>query len=550
MSTSSGHIGKVRLIADGQEPGTEIFVIDGKFNLVTKGIGMVEIALPPGLFKVKFKRGSVISEVDADLFPGFESVSVSAPIMEFSSPVPLRGTDTGHEYHQAAAEALSTQIQVRIAEGSQLFVFIRDVDNAGQGNPATGLSLHDTRGRKLVDLALEAKRAYEQDTTMASWAGCNIELNPGQYRIRLNTSNDETLEQVIVLSGGWQTQVFLVRNWYGVRQDKEQAQGIQPKKQWPELSKSSILMAPIGDGFRPSDGNLRLTELARQGLTSGRAVVKENDLEEMLRQKSLNPMLGIFGAHLLLPAIIPIKDQDIMPFNSAVQKRKRRANQVLQQVARVTQDGIIDPAAQGKLKSLLHTVVENLRHLLGDHPDVRALDLQLNQPFQEDFEPGIFETPPMLRRSWEIVIEASVLNPDLVPAGSLADRIANRLWGSGPWVVWRTPPVARRRAKEEPLARLEEAMKQIAKSVNNYEELENVVDKMKLNDLEKGLFSQLSRKAYVTRKEVPKEKKPPSAVFVSTDIELGDAILNLGVPASTTNWAAESLMRKLKKGTK
>jgi len=524
MSSSRRDLKYVLLTADGQEPGTEIFVIDGNFNVKTKGIDLLEVSLPPGLYKVKFKRGSVISEVGADLFPGSKEVKVSAPLMEFSSPVPLYGTDTSHEYHQTKAESLSTQIHKSLGKGSQLLLFVRDVDIAGQGNPVEGLSLHDTQGRKLMDFASEAERAYEQNRKKASLAGCNVELDPGCYRLRLTKSEDERLEQLVVLAQNWQTQVFLVRNWGREKLDGDKAQG----KKWPELSKSSILMAPIGEGFRSDDDELRLIELARQGLSSGRTVVREENLEEMLRKKSLNPMLGIFGAHLLLPKII--------------------------------ESSLIDNVTRRKLKSLLLAIIEDLKHLLGDHPDVRALDLYLNQSFQGDLETMSFTTPPMLKRSWKIIVDKSVLKTGLVPAGSLADRIANRLWGGGPWVVWRTPPVARRTAEHESLSQLEKAVKEMEERLDTYGEFEEVSSKMNLNDLEKALLSHL----YLNIPDIPEEEekkeeaktkrskkiKPPSEKIVPQDFAIKDAVQTLGIPASTTFWAAESIMRKMEERSK
>ncbi len=520
MSTSKRNQEKVRLIADGQEPGTEIYVIDGNFNVKTKGIDSLDISLPPGLYKVKFKRGSVISEVGADLFPESKDVEVSAPIMEFSSPVPLHGTDTSHEYHQAEAENLSRQKQVNLGKGSQLLLFVRDVDTAGQGNIVEGLSLHDIQGRKVVDFASEAERAYEQNKKMASWAGCNIELDPGCYRLRLSKNEDETLEQLVVLVQDWQTQVFLVRNWYGVIHDE----GKTKRKEWPELSKSSILMAPIGQGFRSSDDELRLIELARQGLFSGRTVVRIKNLEGMLRKKSLNPMLGIFGAYLLLP--------------------------------QSTQSNSIDPAIQNKLKSLLLAIVESLKYLLGDHPDVRALDLYLNQPIPGDLETMSFTIPPMLKRSWKIIVDKSILKTGLVPAGSLAGRIADRLWGGGPWVIWQTPPVARRPAKDESLSQLEKAVKKMEKRLDGYDDLEEISSKMNLNDLENALLSYL----YLNVPDIPKKRdfkgkksiktKPPLDKIVTQDLMIKNAVQTFGMPASTTNWAAESIIRKMKKEIK
>ncbi|MCD6059594.1 MAG: hypothetical protein K0Q89_3124 [Thermomicrobiales bacterium] len=45
----------------------------------------------------------------------------------------------------------------------------------------------------------------------------------------------------------------------------------------------------------------------------------------------------------------------------------------------------------------------------------------------------------MLRRSWTLALEASITRPELVPAGSAASTIANRIWGEESWLIWQHP---------------------------------------------------------------------------------------------------------------
>jgi hypothetical protein len=109
----------------------------------------------------------------------------------------------------------------------------------------------------------------------------------------------------------------------------------------------------------------------------------------MLSQKYDNPMLGIYGGHLLLHESKPDLD-------------------------------------------LLKIVVGNLRGLLGIHPDVEALALAL----PNDSSDYVFKYPPMLRQSWGRILGASVTKPQIVPAGSPVSSISGRLWGSDLWLQW------------------------------------------------------------------------------------------------------------------
>ena len=46
----------------------------------------------------------------------------------------------------------------------------------------------------------------------------------------------------------------------------------------------------------------------------------------------------------------------------------------------------------------------------------------------------------MLRSSWQLVVAESVNRSELVPLRSYSATIANRTWGTGAWLVWRSPP--------------------------------------------------------------------------------------------------------------
>src|SRR5439155_2698699 len=178
---------------------------------------------------------------------------------------------------------------------------------------------------------------------------------------------------------GWQPQRFVERRGYPGGAGGRSA----------DLGDASILMAPIGRGFDPERDDLRLTELARQALSSGREVLAKGDLSSMLFMKFENPMLGIYGAHLLL----------------------RRGD---------GRDGV------------LAEVCRNLERLVPGHPDAAAIGLAIGTA------PNVsFPLPPMLRASWELVIEASAGRPDLVPRDSLAGRVAGSVYDASTWLIWR-----------------------------------------------------------------------------------------------------------------
>lgn len=202
----------------------------------------------------------------------------------------------------------------------------------------------------------------------------------------------ENLEQTLVASPNWQTQVFLLLHDYDLPRTEPLPDTDIVRGRRANLAEASILLS-AGSGFKPFDEQIYLTEIARLGLANRRPMLPR-DIRQMLAGKFNNPMLGIFGAHLLL-----LQDEPD--------------------------------------RSLLRIVLDNLRKLLGrEHPDVEAIALRVDGP--GDY---IFTEPPMLLRSWGFVLDATVEKPMLCPVDSFATRIATQVWGGDLWMQWRPPVV-------------------------------------------------------------------------------------------------------------
>lgn len=374
---------QVHLHVEGSDPEMEIFLIDGQFQLVARSVGRLDVDVEPGIYKIKCRTGAVTNE--QFVIVQDDPITMALPRLQFASPAPLGETSKTHEYQMQAAAMQSKFAHVTSGQGSWIFVFVRDWTAKGTSsrkqNPAKGLFLEDENGNLVADLGL----ASVSDISGDPWAACNVAVNPGIYRLRLEFTpvegqTDSGLEQAIVASPDWQTQVFLLQGAYGLR-----------ATDWaPDLAGGAILQSRGAGGFDPARADFRQTELARLGLTNRRQVVSQ-EVRDMLRWKVDNPMLGIFGAHLLLMS--RQLDED-----------------------------------------LFRTVVQNLRRLLGEgveHPDVEALALHL-----ESTGPYQFKSPPMLRRSWSLIVDATADRPFLIAPDSLAAKIWNRLWSAEPWLIW------------------------------------------------------------------------------------------------------------------
>jgi hypothetical protein len=362
-----------------QDPGAEVFLLDGRLEVAARGVGGLHVEQPPGVYKLKIKTGETIKEElvvlqDKPYSKSFESLS-------FPSAAPLAETSRTHEYHMQGAYDESAKTHVFVGQGSKLFMFARDwtpkeIPSDSQHNPAEGLVLRGTDGATLVDFETQSVRRFDEDP----YAACSVALNPGAYRLGVTLASGETFEQTVALAPGWRTDVFLLqREGFGERSGKR-----------PDLAGAAISMSKA-EHFNASDSEGRLTEVARMAVVNRRPILS-GDLGVLLHGKYENPMLGIFGGHLILMTINPDLE-------------------------------------------LLNEVIRNLRGLLREpHPDVESLALAAGLDPTCDF--GV---PPMLRRSWQLVVEGSGKRAGLTPSGTLASRIATRITNQDPWLIWQKP---------------------------------------------------------------------------------------------------------------
>lgn len=249
----------------------ETFIIDHSFTLVHRGSGTFSRFVPPGIYKLKFRRGLAITETLEEI--GETPRTIEAPPLQYESAVPLRATRGTEQHHFDAARKISSSPNATLGTGAELFVFARS-EGADAGDPMAGLTLHALDGTQIVDLQKQAVRSSD-----SGCAGCTIALDPGGYRLR-STIVDEPLEQVVVASPLWQTQIFLMR---------------EPKL--PAIASASVLMSR--NGFDPESEMLGLAEGARIALKEQRTVMPRDLLNQLLDDNFENPMLGIYAAHAL-----------------------------------------------------------------------------------------------------------------------------------------------------------------------------------------------------------------------------------------------------------
>lgn len=469
-----------RLSVASEDDGVRIAVFDHDLALVAEGTSALELDVVPGLYACRFEAGASVREQLVVVRPDAPG-QVRQEAIHFASAAPLAHTRTDDPRQADAANRLSHERHVTLGDGGELFVFVRDLDRRGRSSPARGLTLHDAHGELLADLD---ERGARGGRSAPPWWGCTLAVAPGGYRLRSRAPGDAAVEQAVVVSEGWQTQVFLARPKGHARSRGRQA----------NLAGASVLMARLGCGFDPERDDLRAAELARQGLRDRRMAVPRRALRTMADRKSENPMLAIYAAHLMIHEAEPDVGQ-------------------------------------------LRTIARNLRRLVGDHPDLCALELWLTQRGARPprSSPHAFDAPPMLKSSWSIVVGASAEWPQLVSRESPSAEIAARVLHAGPWLRWRPAPAAARETEAPAPVRREALAEALADVADALPSDEEATPPAAETSVEAGVIAYAQQLAAGS----------PDASVDAADIDAADIVHALKVPRVVAEDAAREVLARM-----
>lgn len=154
--------------------GTELFVLDGRLEVVSRGNGTLKTSLKPGIYKIRAQAGPAIVEDLVILRDGI--------VKEYQVPIvtaaPLTQTAEESEPFSKAMAQISWPVREHLGSGGGIAIVVRwdRWRNSQPHAPASGFALEDAEGRQLFSLGAPP------DPENPNWASAAFELDPGRIR--------------------------------------------------------------------------------------------------------------------------------------------------------------------------------------------------------------------------------------------------------------------------------------------------------------------------------------------------------------------------------
>ena len=409
----------ILLTVSAADQASEVFVIDGQFKVLARGIQRVELRVPPGIYRAKVRVGNKQSEKLFSVEPSEPDNHklVELDAIEFSSPIPLERTSTSHEYHQQALRdetSVGPVPTANLGAGAALVIFLRDPSTLYFNLDAAGLETYAQNFRDFVLSDWDGQNCHKLDEVGRLDANqgyliLSASVNPGAYALSRPTSDGVRLYLPLVVPAGWSLQTFVMMEPAGDNALVRRA----------NFDDAAMALERPNAMFSPNRPDLKILELARDALARGHNIIGERAMEQLLMGKLENPMMGIFAAHLLLLD----KNPNL---------------------------------------SLAETVVANTAALIGaDYPDLLALSWKLNYSKYIRTKEGQAELdaipllqrlkhPPLLQLSWHYLMQAYRSAPDEAAFDADLRRLSSRLISSSVWLSWTSfpTPVPERRPSD------------------------------------------------------------------------------------------------------
>ncbi len=192
------------LSVQAADAGTEIFVMNARFERVASGVNRLEVSLDPGIYKVRFRVGTEMRDLLTEVNQGPTPTIVTTPPLQFAAAAPIAQTTTARAVQRDSAQLLS-RTRPGMGLRSELMLFVRDPKDALDEVELPSVQVRMADGAEIV-----GDNLIQTGDASKGYIGWNRRVAPGVYRVRVETGAKGSYEMFVHACSGWQTLVFLV----------------------------------------------------------------------------------------------------------------------------------------------------------------------------------------------------------------------------------------------------------------------------------------------------------------------------------------------------
>jgi hypothetical protein len=390
---------KVQVRFTSSAGASELYLINRGYALIAKGVGLLDLQLEPGPYKIRQRIGYCESVQDVDVVDHSDSMNIELPALAFPSPIPLPGT--------SLAEA-GLPRPFSLGAGNFRFVLRAPIEAGMQVDEGTAEHMREEMRSLRIerfDGALSWPMSEARPSADApSMLVFDVTLPAGSYVIVQQREARRQLCLPVLILPGRVTAVFSL----ALKDETALADGRSPVA--VQLDHAAIAILPADALELPYEPSLIRLEAARKGLGAGRTVC------------------GWSGPDDVENIVLTLMDVQL-----GLRSATAQVNEPAEVIADLEQPVVrVDP---GGLKAS----IQRLGAQVGQgNADVSALSYVLNLTGADSRGPTL-TAPPLLRRSWDQLLAKTGGN------GLLSELMVFPFQAepSSTWFLWSEAPGVR-----------------------------------------------------------------------------------------------------------
>lgn len=396
--------------------GVEIQIIDGQYQLRTRGTERIDIRLPQGVYLVKWLLPGRPLERVVRLLP--LEVPLHVPFPEPAAPPTIASANAAlsrGRRRQPSQEQYDSDIVVIGRTDRE--------DSSGKISPGLRLFNRDEVAMSSDGGAVDAD--FEEHGGIGNTMLRTYHVPSGNYRLRYDASSGLTLDQTVVAIAQRSTFVLLRQETAetlvaaGERYERRSYTGVC-------ADRTIVVTTPRSHPLKMPLDTVRMAEILLQALTRGGDPLDAHMLTR-LDSPETDPLLRLYAAALIL---------------NQVESRRSPALDEVYPERSPNGDPLSVQQFETRWRDRAKRLVDGVKPI-DCAPDLFALRWELDGNTS-----GTLTAPPILVSAWEFAARHSARAADSVPDTPSFRGASRGRVSAGPWLAWRTG-AAKEAADEE-----------------------------------------------------------------------------------------------------